>query len=146
MQNLTDNGGSGRDDTTRAAGVFSEGTRDTGGRRIRAADPRIAYCGLDCGICEAYLATVRNDDALRASVAKRWSEWNHADITPEMINCTGCRAEGVKTPFCESMCAIRQCALKTDFETCGDCEKKTVCETLGFITDNTPSARKNLGM
>jgi uncharacterized CHY-type Zn-finger protein len=106
----------------------------------------IAYCGLDCGICEAYLATVRNDDALRASVAKRWSEWNHADITPEMINCTGCRAEGVKTPFCESMCAIRQCALKTDFETCGDCEKKTACETLAFITDNTPSARRNLGM
>ena len=25
----------------------------------------IAYCGLDCGVCEARLATVNNDDELR---------------------------------------------------------------------------------
>ena len=33
-----------------------------------------AYCGLDCETCEARLATVNNDDALRQRVAKEWSE------------------------------------------------------------------------
>ena len=28
----------------------------------------IAYCGLDCETCEARLATVNNDDALRRRV------------------------------------------------------------------------------
>ncbi|MEG1806496.1 MAG: DUF3795 domain-containing protein, partial [Clostridia bacterium] len=25
----------------------------------------IAYCGLDCEKCDAYIATINNDDALR---------------------------------------------------------------------------------
>ena len=28
-------------------------------------DRRIAYCGLDCEACDAYLATIRDDQALR---------------------------------------------------------------------------------
>ena len=58
----------------------------------------IAYCGLDCEKCEAYIATKNNDNALREKVAKEWSELNGVDITPEMINCDGCRVDGVKTP------------------------------------------------
>ena len=50
----------------------------------------IAYCGLDCETCEARQATINNDDALRRKVAKLWSELNRAEITPAMINCTGC--------------------------------------------------------
>ena len=54
----------------------------------------IAYCGLDCEACEAHMATVHNDDALRRKVAKEWSELNGVEITPEMINCSGCRIPG----------------------------------------------------
>ena len=79
----------------------------------------IAYCGLDCESCEARLATVNNDAALRQKVAKEWSDLNGVAITPEMINCVGCRIDGVKTPYCESLCPIRQCALSRGLETCG---------------------------
>ena len=61
----------------------------------------IACCGLDCEKCEARLATINNDNQLRAKVAKEWSELNKVEITPQMINCTGCRIEGPKTPFCQ---------------------------------------------
>ena len=71
----------------------------------------IAYCGLDCEACEARLATVNNDVELRQRVAKEWSELNGVEIIPEMINCVGCRIDGVKTPYCESLCLIRQCAM-----------------------------------
>ena len=72
----------------------------------------IAYCGLDCEKCDAYLATVNDDQALREKTAKLWAELNHAPILPEHINCQGCRADGVKTVFCDRLCGIRQCALK----------------------------------
>ena len=30
----------------------------------------IGYCGLDCETCDAYLATIRDDQALREKTAK----------------------------------------------------------------------------
>ncbi len=104
----------------------------------------IAYCGLDCEACEAYKATVTDDDALREKVAREWSELNGVEITGEMINCEGCRMDGVKTPFCESLCPIRQCALGKGCGTCGDCGEMETCEKLRMILSNNDQARRNL--
>ena len=104
----------------------------------------IAYCGLNCETCEARMATVNNDDALRKKVAKLWSELNGVEITPEMINCVGCRIDGVKTPYCESLCPIRQCAMSRGLETCGGCGEMEGCEKLGAITEHNPDALKRL--
>ena len=104
----------------------------------------IAYCGLDCEKCDAYLATINDDQALREKTAKQWSELNNAPILPEHINCQGCRVEGIKTVFCESMCGIRPCALKKGLETCGDCPELEKCETVGTIHAGNPEALKNL--
>ena len=51
----------------------------------------IGYCGLDCEKCDAYLATINDDQALREKTAKLWAELNNAPILPEHINCEGCR-------------------------------------------------------
>lgn len=104
----------------------------------------IAYCGLDCEKCEARKATLNDDGALREKVAKSWSEMNGVEITPEMINCEGCRADGVKTTFCNSLCEIRQCALKKNCETCGDCAEMKKCQTVGMIISNNTQAAENL--
>lgn len=77
----------------------------------------IGYCGLDCEHCDAYLATMHNDQALREKTAKLWAELNNAPILPEHINCEGCRGDGTKTVFCESLCAIRKCAMQKGFPT-----------------------------
>ena len=104
----------------------------------------IAFCGLDCEACEARVATLTNDDALRRKVAKEWSEMNHVEITPDMINCDGCRVEGIKTPYCESLCPIRQCALGKGVGTCGDCAEMETCDKLGMVLRNCEEARRNL--
>ena len=104
----------------------------------------IAYCGLDCEKCDAYIATVRDDRELREKTAKLWSELNGAEITPEMIHCEGCRADGVKTPYCESLCPVRQCALSRNLETCGSCAEMEKCEKVGASTGNNPEALSNL--
>ena len=84
----------------------------------------IAYCGLDCEACEARLTTINNDNELRIKVSKEWSELNGVEITPEMINCSGCRIPGAKTVYCDSLCPIRQCAREKQMETCGGCTGK----------------------
>lgn len=107
-------------------------------------DPYIAYCGLDCERCEARLATVNGDEALREKVAKEWSALNGVLITPDQIHCTGCRIEGVKTPYCESLCPIRACARERRVTTCGDCERKRSCDKLAQILENSADARRTL--
>ena len=104
----------------------------------------IAYCGLNCEKCDAYLATLHDDQALREKTAKLWSELNHVEILPEHINCQGCRADGVKTVFCDQLCGIRQCALKKGVETCGGCPDWETCETVAMVVGNNPEARNNL--
>ena len=104
----------------------------------------VAVCGLDCGTCEARLATVREDEALRRKVAREWSELNGVEITPGMINCTGCRIAGAKTPFCESLCPIRQCAMGRGMETCGGCGEMETCEKLKMITAHNREALERL--
>ena len=104
----------------------------------------VAYCGLDCETCEARIATVNDDEALRRKVAKLWSELNGVEITPEMIHCAGCRVDGVKTPYCDALCPIRQCALGKRVETCGDCAEMETCEKVGAILGNNADARRRL--
>ena len=104
----------------------------------------IAFCGLDCETCQARIATIHDDDGLREKVARLWSDLNGVEITPEMINCSGCRIDGVKTPYCDSLCPIRQCAISRKVETCGDCGEMESCEKLGAITGNNADALKRL--
>lgn len=104
----------------------------------------IAYCGLNCETCDAYLATIHDDQTLREKTAKLWAELNHAPILPEHINCEGCRADGVKTIYCESLCGIRQCAKKKGVTTCGGCPDVETCQDVGGIISNYPDTLKNL--
>ncbi len=104
----------------------------------------IGYCGLDCEKCDAYLATLHNDQALREKTAALWARLNNAPIRPEHIRCEGCRADGAKTVFCESLCEVRKCALQKGMTTCGDCACLPSCPTVGAILSNNPGALENL--
>lgn len=83
----------------------------------------IGCCGLDCEKCDARIATITDDNALREQTATLWSKLNGVTITPEMINCVGCRIEGVKTPFCDKLCPIHNCVRKNGLDTCADCSQ-----------------------
>ena len=95
-------------------------------------------------MCEARLATANRDEALREKVAAAWSVLNGVTITPEMIRCDGCRVDGAKTPYCESLFPIRQCAAGRGVETCGGCGDRAHCEKLEAILQNNADAAWNL--
>lgn len=104
-----------------------------------------ACCGLDCESCDARLATVADDDALREKTARKWSEMNNApQITAATINCMGCRTEGVKFAYCSDYCEIRKCVQAKGFDTCGDCPELERCPTVSPIFQHAPGAKENL--
>lgn len=104
----------------------------------------IACCGLNCEKCDARIATLTNDNALREKTAALWTKLNGVTITPEMLHCTGCRMKGAKTTFCDSLCSIHNCVREKGLDTCADCLHMDTCQTLGRITANNPSAMENL--
>lgn len=104
----------------------------------------IACCGLDCETCNARVATLNNDNELRENTAKLWSGLNGVPITPDMINCLGCRTEGIKTPFCDKLCPIHQCVLKKGLATCGDCPDRGGCPTVGAVWNSNSEAKSRL--
>ena len=104
----------------------------------------IACCGLNCETCDARIATIRGDDALREKTAELWSRLNGVEISKDMIRCTGCRADGAKTPYCESLCPIRHCVMEKGYATCGDCSLLDQCDTLKPIISTNADARNNL--
>ncbi len=104
----------------------------------------IAYCGLDCETCDARIATINNDEELRKKVAAEWSKLNGVEITPAMINCVGCRVDGIKTPYCESMCPIRLCAMEKQIETCGSCPEIEECKKVKMVIGNNKDAYNRL--
>ncbi len=106
-------------------------------------EKRISCCGLDCATCDARIATMSNDNELRAQTAKKWSVQYSASISPEMINCTGCREEGVKFAHCGE-CEIRNCVKTKGFNTCADCTELERCEIVASVHKYVPEAILNL--
>lgn len=105
-------------------------------------DRIIGYCGLICTECPAYLATLKNDDALRKETAAKWSEMFKSDIKPESINCDGCTTPGTKFAHCAE-CPIRQCALAKNLKNCGWCGDYP-CKHVKQFLKWVPDAKKVL--
>ncbi|MEW5723480.1 MAG: DUF3795 domain-containing protein [Thermodesulfobacteriota bacterium] len=104
----------------------------------------IAYCGLPCHDCEAFLMKTHYDRPKAAEVAGRWSKVLKMDLKPEDIVCEGCRADsGVQFRHCAS-CKIRKCAQERSITVCAHCDEY-VCDKLKkFYAQMTPEAKERL--
>lgn len=104
----------------------------------------IAYCGLVCNECPAYVATQANDPAELERVAAMWrEEFNAPDITAESILCDGCILPGRKSGYC-AQCQIRPCAMARNVANCAHCDEYARpggCETLEGFLGFAPEAR-----
>lgn len=104
----------------------------------------IACCGLNCAVCDARIATLTDDQALRIQTAEKWSVQHGAvGLLPEMINCTGCRTEGAKFAHCNN-CEIRLCADSKSYTTCAECPDLSDCSVIKGLHQFVPEALDNL--
>lgn len=102
----------------------------------------IAYCGLNCSDCDAYLATRENSDEKRKTIAEKWSKMYKADIKPANINCDSCKSDGKRFFHC-NVCDIRQCCISKKVDNCAACESY-ICDTLSKFIKLAPQAGKAL--
>jgi len=102
----------------------------------------IAYCGLHCFQCPAYLATQADDDKLRAECASKWTREFKFDIKPEQINCDGCKADGRKFFVCK-MCKVKKCAEEKALDNCSLCDDLN-CEKLEQMMSLDPNIRASM--
>ena len=56
-------------------------------------DKMIAYCGVVCNDCPAYIATQANDEKMAKKTAEEWSKAYNADIKVDDVWCDGCLVE-----------------------------------------------------
>ncbi len=103
----------------------------------------IAYCGLICTDCGAYIATQKDDDKMRAEVAAKWTQEYHHDFKPEDINCDGCLPDTVKTIGHLNVCPIRKCGREKGVKNCAYCKDYT-CEKLDGYFKMAPIMKANL--
>lgn len=103
----------------------------------------VAYCGLICSECGAYLAKKNDDDEKRRELAEYWSEQFGEEIKPEDINCDGCTITyGEHIGYCYE-CKIRKCGMEMGVENCAYCDDYA-CDNLEQFFKEVPDARKNL--
>ena len=103
----------------------------------------IACCGINCEKCETRIATIKDDDKMREEVSRKWCELFHTDIiTPDKINCTGCRGDGVKYFFCNELCEIKPCVTSKGYESCAECAEIDSCTKLAAEIGNNEDASR----
>jgi hypothetical protein len=106
-------------------------------------DKMIAFCGITCTACPAFLATQKDDDSERKKVADLWSKQFNAEIKPEDINCDGCLSEsGQLFGHCE-VCETRKCGQEKRVTNCAHCADYA-CEKLNNFIDQVPDAKTTL--
>jgi len=107
-------------------------------------DKMIAFCGLDCAGCDAFLATQANDEAAKLKVLEQWRvDFGAPEMPLAAVTCDGCISSGRLGGYCPE-CPVRACASAKGVENCAYCEEYETCETLNGFIANIPSAKENL--
>lgn len=103
----------------------------------------VAYCGLVCSDCEAYIATRDNDIEALQNMAEATSKQFGVTMTIDDARCNGCLAtEGYQCGYC-TQCEVRICAVERGVANCAHCTDFG-CETLAAFLAHAPKARQTL--
>lgn len=79
----------------------------------------LGCCGHDCSRCVTYLATIKNDNALRKQSQQFYKTMFGNDILICEVNCLGCRSDKVFI-LCMS-CPFTKCASEQKIDECSEC-------------------------
>ena len=105
----------------------------------------IAFCGLDCAKCDAYIATQSNDEAAKQRVVEKWRvEFNSPDVNLASVTCDGCvSVSGRHGGYC-AQCPIRACGVSHNVANCAHCADYSSCDKLADFFKQVPDARVTL--
>jgi hypothetical protein len=107
------------------------------------AEKMIAYCGLVCTDCDAYIATQKNDDKMRQDVAEDWTKKYNHQFKAADIDCVGCIPTSGKHVGQCYVCPIRKCGQAKGVINCAYCGEYA-CEELDKYFKMAPVMKANL--
>ena len=111
-------------------------------------DRMIAYCGLVCTDCAAYIAIQANDlAALERMAARAQEQFNNPDITIESAMCDGCLSDSKRLCSYCFECQVRACGIERGVVNCAHCDdyaRHGGCDKLEGFFDMAPQARVTL--
>jgi hypothetical protein len=109
----------------------------------KAQKKQIAYCGVVCTDCLAYIATQADDNEQREKVAEDWTKKYNHPFKAEDINCNGCLAVTGKVVGYVHECPLRKCAKEKNVVNCAYCADY-VCVELSKFYQMVPEAKQTL--
>lgn len=102
----------------------------------------IAFCGIDCAACPAYVATEAGDEDLLAKTAAEWSS-DDEPLAPEDVICHSCtQTEKRLYKWC-SACRMKDCCREKDIPNCAHCDEYA-CDDLKKLWDMVASPEPRL--
>ena len=109
----------------------------------------LSFCGIDCSVCPAYIATQANDIETLTSLA---GEWFEGATDYSVVVCDGCKsaAEGGRIMKWCRECPTRACAIERELENCAYCADFNLesadygCEKLLKVFEMSDEPRENL--
>jgi len=105
----------------------------------------IAVCGLDCGPCEARIATQADDDLEKQRVAAKWREAFHdPTIDVAYVTCDGCLSSSAYLCGWCRQCPLRICAIARNVPTCAHCVEYDTCEKIVEAETEVPGTKERL--
>jgi hypothetical protein len=107
------------------------------------ADQMIAYCGLVCTECPAYVATRADDMQALERIAAQWREEFNAPFTAQDCICDGCSSGSDRLCSYCSRCEVRACALERGVINCAHCDDYGCDKLIGFF-EFAPAAKAKL--
>ena len=99
----------------------------------------LSYCGIDCSICPAYIATQANDIEKLTSLP---GEWFDGSTDYAIMLCDGCKSEERIMKWCRE-CPTRSCAIEHQLTNCAYCAEYG-CEKLLKVFEASADAESNL--
>ncbi len=100
----------------------------------------VAYCGLVCSDCPAYIATQADDLAAKERVLAQWrAVSNDSSMTVDDVTCDGCTTVGGRGRNLPA-CPMRLCGMAKGVAHCGECADYA-CHKLDGMFARAPSAR-----
>jgi len=102
----------------------------------------IAYCGLTCNNCPAFVATEKNDEEQKQKLSQEWSSPDY-EVSPDEISCKGCNSGSeIVFKFCKE-CETRQCGIDKTINNCAHCDEYP-CSKLDVPFKNSPQNKETL--
>jgi len=107
------------------------------------AERMIAYCGLVCSECPAYVATQADDSEALQRVAAEWGKETNTPLTAADCLCDGCLSDSDRLFGYCSKCKMRACAMERGMVTCAHCDDYG-CEKITGFLEHAPDAKTML--